>query len=68
MSVDKQLNDMVNQLDYAALVKNERRLKGVLEMFLSWTGALAISGNITRDAWCELVDIRAKAERVLGDD
>ena len=48
--------------------KREKQLERVLEMFLSWTGALAISGDITRDAWCELVDMRAEAERVLGDD
>lgn len=48
--------------------KREKHLERVLEMFLSWTGALAISGDITRDAWCELVDMRAEAERVLGDE
>jgi hypothetical protein len=48
--------------------KREKQLEQVLELFLSWTGALAISGDITRDAWCELVDMRAEAERVLGDD
>ncbi len=48
--------------------KREKQLERVLEMFLSWTGALAISGDITRDAWCELVDMRAEAERVLGDE
>lgn len=48
--------------------KREKQLERVLEMFLSWTGALAISGDITRDAWCDLVDLRAEAERVLGDD
>jgi hypothetical protein len=48
--------------------KREQQLERVLEMFLSWTGALAISGNITRDAWCDLVDMRAEAERVLGGD
>jgi hypothetical protein len=47
--------------------KREKQLERVLEMFLSWTGALAISGDITRDAWCDLVDLRAEAERVLGD-
>jgi hypothetical protein len=45
----------------------EKQLERVLEMFLSWTGALAISGNITRDAWCDLVVMRDEAERVLGD-
>ena len=48
--------------------KREKQLERVLELFLSWTGALAISGDITRDAWCDLVDLRAEAERVLGDD
>jgi len=47
--------------------KREKQLERVLEMFLSWTGALAINGNITRDAWCDLVDMRVEAERVLGN-
>ena len=46
--------------------EREKQLEQVLEMFMSWTGALAISGNITRDAWCELVDLRAEAERVFA--
>ena len=48
--------------------EREKQLERVLEMFLSWTGALAISGDITRDAWCDLVDLRTEAERVLRND
>lgn len=48
--------------------KRERRLEGVLEMFLSWTGALAQVGSATPEAWRELVVLRRKAEAVLDDD
>jgi DNA-directed RNA polymerase alpha subunit len=46
----------------------ERKLEQTLEMFLRWTGALAVCGDITRDAWCELVDMRAEAARILGHE
>jgi len=48
--------------------KRERRLEQVLEMFLSWTGALAQVGSATPDAWRELVVIRQQAEKVLDND
>ena len=48
--------------------KRERRMEGVLEMFLSWTGALAVTGSANADAWRELVAIRQEAEVVLDDD
>ena len=48
--------------------KRERKLENVLEMFLSWTGALAQVGSANAEAWRELVAIRARAEAVLDDD
>lgn len=48
--------------------KREVRLERVLEMFLSWTGALAQVGSATPEAWRELVVLRQKAEVVLDDD
>lgn len=48
--------------------KREVRLERVLEMFLSWTGALAQVGSATPEAWRELVVLRQEAEVVLGDD
>lgn len=47
--------------------KRERRLEGVLEMFLSWTGALAVTGSADAEAWRELVAIRQEAEVLLDD-
>ena len=44
----------------------ERKLRQVLEMFLSWTGALAVTGSVEPDAWRELVVIRSRAEAVLN--
>lgn len=44
----------------------ERKLRQVLEMFLSWTGALAVTGSVEPDAWRELVVIRSRAEAVLS--
>ena len=46
----------------------ERELKEVLEMFLSWTGALAVTGSVTPDAWRELVVIRDRAEKATKDE
>ena len=48
--------------------KREVRLERVLEMFLSWTGALAQVGSAAPEAWRELVVLRQEAEVVLGDD
>lgn len=48
--------------------KRERRMEGVLEMFLSWTGALAVTGSANAEAWRELIAIRQQAEVVLDDD
>ena len=48
--------------------KREVRLERVLEMFLSWTGALAQVGSATPDAWRELVVIRQEAEGLLDND
>ena len=48
--------------------KREVRMERVLEMFLSWTGALAQVGSATPEAWRELVVLRQEAEVVLGDD
>lgn len=48
--------------------KREVRLERVLEMFLSWTGALAQVGSATPEAWRELVILRQEAEVVLDDD
>ena len=48
--------------------KREVRLERVLEMFLSWTGALAQVGSATPEAWRELVVLRQEAEVVLDDD
>jgi len=45
----------------------ERKLEQVLELFLSWTGALAITGGPEPDAWRELVTLRARAEAVLNN-
>jgi len=45
----------------------ERKLEQVLELFLSWTGALAITGSPEPDAWRELVTLRARAEAVLNN-
>lgn len=44
----------------------ERKMRQVLEMFLSWTGALAVTGSVEPDAWRELVVIRSRAEAVLN--
>ena len=52
----------------APKTKRERQLERVLEMFLSWTGALAQVGSATPEAWRELVVLRQQAEKVLGDD
>jgi len=48
-------------------LKREQKLEQVLELFLSWTGALAIAGSPEPDAWRELVTIRARAEAVLNN-
>ncbi len=48
--------------------KREVRLERVLEMFLSWTGALAQVGSATPEVWRELVVLRQEAEVVLDDD
>lgn len=48
--------------------KREQNLERVLEMFLSWTGALAVTGSADVEAWRELVAIRQQAEVVLDDD
>lgn len=48
--------------------KREVRLERVLEMFLSWAGALAQVGSATPEAWRELVVLRQEAEVVLDDD
>lgn len=48
--------------------KREVRMERVLEMFLSWTGALAQVGSATPEAWRELVVLRQEAEVVLDDD
>lgn len=48
--------------------KRERELENALEMFLSWTGALAQVGSATPEAWRELVVLRQEAEVVLDDD
>jgi hypothetical protein len=47
--------------------KREKQLERVLEMFLSWTGALAATGSPEPDAWRELVTIRAKAEALRNN-
>ena len=47
--------------------KRETRMEGVLEMFLSWTGALAVTGSADAEAWRELVAIRQEAEGLLND-
>ena len=47
--------------------KREARMEGVLEMFLSWTGALAVTGSADAEAWRELVAIRQEAEGLLND-
>ncbi len=52
----------------APKTKRERQLERVLEMFLSWTGALAQVGSATPEAWRELVVLRQEAEVVLCDD
>ena len=46
----------------------ERKLKEVIEMFLSWTGALAVTGSVEPNAWRELVAIRFRAEKAMSDD
>lgn len=46
----------------------ERKLKEVIEMFLSWTGALAVTGSVTPDAWRELVVLRDRAEKATRDE
>lgn len=43
----------------------ERKMAEVLELFLSWTGALAITGGATPEAWRELIVIRDKAQSLL---
>lgn len=48
--------------------KRERNMERVLEMFLSWTGALALVGSATPDAWRELVVLRQEAEGLLRDE
>lgn len=48
--------------------KREVRLERVVEMFLSWTGALAQVGSANVEAWRELVVLRQEAEAVLDDD
>ncbi len=48
--------------------KREVRMERVLEMFLSWTGALAQVGSATPEEWRELVVLRQEAEVVLDDD
>ena len=48
--------------------KREVRLERVVEMFLSWTGALAQVGSANVEAWRELVVLRQEAEVVLDDD
>lgn len=52
----------------APKTKRECQLERVLEMFLSWTGALAQVGSANLEAWRELVVIRQEAEKVLGHD
>jgi hypothetical protein len=47
--------------------EREQKLEQVLELFLSWTGALAITGSPEPDAWRELVTIRAKAEALRNN-
>lgn len=44
----------------------ERKLKEVIEMFLSWTGALAVTGSVESEAWRDLVVIRSRAEKVMN--
>lgn len=51
----------------APKTKRERRLEQVLELFLSWTGALAVAGSATPDAWRELVVIRSRAEAAIEE-
>lgn len=46
----------------------ERKLAEVLELFLSWTGALAVTGSATPEAWRELVVIRDKAQAILAKE
>lgn len=46
----------------------ERRLTDVLELFLSWTSALAITGSATPEAWRELIVIRDKAQALLNEE
>ena len=48
--------------------KREVRMEGVLEMFLSWTGALAQVGSATPEAWRELVVLRQEAEGILRSE
>lgn len=46
----------------------ERKLTDVLELFLSWTGALAVTGSATPEAWRELIVIRDKAQALLNKE
>ena len=46
----------------------ERKLTKVLELFLSWTGALAVTGSATPEAWRELIVIRDKAQALLNEE
>jgi hypothetical protein len=65
----KEVEDMVATVLAATPVvpkaPRERKLVEVLEMFLRWTGALAITGSATPEAWRELVVIRDKAQALM---
>lgn len=68
----KEVEDMIaymiaNRPPLHTKSERERKLEQVLELFLSWTGALAITGSPEPDAWRELVTIRAKAEALRNN-
>lgn len=66
----KEVEDMIaymiaNRTPSQTKSKREQRLEDVVELFLSWTGALAKVGSADIHAWRELVVIRSRAEAVL---
>jgi hypothetical protein len=63
----RELQDVIDNVMPMLKANRERELERVLELFLSWTGALAVTGSATPDAWRELVTIRAKAEETIRD-
>jgi hypothetical protein len=42
-----------------------RALRRALEDLVDWTGALAITGSVTPDAWAQLDKLHERARRAL---